>query len=706
MASFVTTDGQGQFILDGKPWFFHGSSYFGRRPGTCGANWLSDQDFDHNFALLPGDLEKMKSLGLNVVGLFLPGHAFFNGIEPNPVMFERLDRIVDTIAEAGLHAVVFPNTPISRDVWCQAHGIDPGNELWNAAVNADAERCKHYSILPFVQRYAGRPEVLGFMGRVGRFDFIDWDPPTALASPVHSAWYRWLEERFHGDFHLARELLELKADETDWTKIRLPQETPPNFSRQSPRACEYGTMQHVLISRANDRLNKVVKAAAPQQLMITDMEGVEFPIGLINVLVPELATADALWLECYNWEGMRGYQVTSDRHQAWLVEPNCGGKRAIDVVGNAGYVQMLIRLMQQSHKALIICHGTDIGEEKRGVRTESEQALMIDRFNAYIRTCGAHGIDYWCFTDDELSKSATLPAGFEFTLESTNKEYEQAGETMGILRFDGSERPVSSLVRSTSRSIAGKPAATSPHEALVLFPTPIFQSLYRYRSNVTGFGLFTSLARQGILADAMMTSAGEDLVTLERLSPYKAIILGMPEYHRDHPEIPAVLQAYVEQGGTLVLPLADPEKLDDPYIKPRQVPALRALAGCAAYQGRELRNTLHAITSSHPNFVADLTRTWTLPEDGWFTRVTPVEDAEILAMADGDPLLYRHRIGQGCVYIFTWNLDVLLFKGGQLDYLGGNWDWLWQGLAMELDLSQDLFNPMTRAIREMSYQAF
>ena len=237
----------------------------------------------------------------------------------------------------------------------------------------------------------------------------------------------------------------------------------------------------------------------------------------------------------------------------------------------------------------------------------------------------------------------------------------------------------------------------------MLFPTPIFQSLYRYRSNVTGYGIFTSLARQGILADAAFTSAGEDLIALKRLTPYELIILGMPQYHRDHPEIPGLLQRYVEQGGTLFLPLADPKQLDDPYIKPRTLPALKALTGVRKLQKRELRPTLKAITSRHPSFNTDQTSSWNLAADGWFSRVQPVAGAEILAEADGAPLLYRHKLGRGHVYVFTWTLDVLLFRGKQLDYLGGHWDWLWQGLATELGLTQDVFNPATRIIRDMTY---
>jgi len=698
MNSFMTTNGKGQFVLDGKPWYYHGATYYGPGPHYWGdGSWIG-KDFEQALALAPDDMARMKDLGLNALGLFIPGASFFKELEPDEAMFSRLDRIIDAVADAGMRAVVFPVTHIDRipkEIWCKARGVEPGEELWNSAINEEAAQSQIYTITHFARRYSERPEVLGYMGRVGRFDFKGFDPPEAMASPVHSVWHRWLRERFKDDFSLARELLELAPDETDWATIRMPAEMSAGFGRQNPRAFEYGVMQHVLINRGNARLNKAVKEAAPKQLTVTDVEGVEIPIGLINVLVPELATADVLWVECYHWEGMRGTQVTETRHQTWLVEPNAGGKRAVDLVGQAGYVQMLVRWMQQSGKAIIICHGVEVGEASREKHSEYDQALMFDRFNGYIEACGAHGIDYWYYGSPVRGREhqAPVPAA----------DFVPPGNSMSLLRDDGSERPVCSIVRSTGRSLAGKPPAESSHETLVLFPTPIFQSLFRYRANVTGFGIFTSLARQGILADAAFTSAGEDLITPDRLTPYRLIILGMPQYHRDHPEIPGLLQRYVEQGGTLFLPLADPEQLDDPYIKPRALPALRTLAGVKKLLDRKLRPTLRTIASCHRSFVADATPSWTLEEDGWFTRVQPVTGAEILAEADGDPLLYRHAVGKGRVYVFTWTLDVLLFRGKQLDYLGGHWDWLWQGMAEELGLTQDVFNPASRIIRDMTY---
>jgi len=701
--SFVTTDRQGQFLLHGQPWFLHGATYFGRRPGTCVGSWFGE-NFQHNFEFLKDDVHRMRDIGLNTVSLFLPGADFYDAkLQPEERIFRQLDLALDVIAAAGLRSVIFPCTRITRETWCKVHGIEPGPELWNPSVNRDAEKSLFWTYIHFARRYARRNDVLGYMGRVGRFDFKDWDPPEALASPVYTEWYAWLERRFHGDFALARELLDLETDETRWDRIRLPQETPQHFSRTSSRAFEYGVMQQVLVSQANQRLHRLIKDAAPDQFTINDMEGCEFAISLLNVLVPELVTADAIWLECYNWEGMRGSHDTSPRHQTWLVEPSAE-KPTIELIGNAGYVQMLIRWMQQSGKALILCHGTDIGN-RRGVRNENEQALMVDRFNAYIQACGAHAINYWCWTDDEQSRTVKIPEGVEVNAETVKQYGAMDGESMGILRFDGGERPLTAVIRGTSPSLIGQPSMKSPKETLVLFPTPIFQSLYRYRANCTGFGVFTSLARQGILADAAFTSAGEDLIAPERLEPYRLIILGTASYERDHPEIADLLLNYVEQGGTLFIPLAFPDRIDDAYLKSRHSAALEILSGKVGYHSRGSCRHLAAIRSHHPRFVTDLTRSWTLGDEALFTRVSLPKDVELLASADDFPLLYRHSIGKGTVYLFTWTLDVHLFRDTHYDYPGGNWDWLWQGLSMEMGLLHNAFNPMTRAIREMTYHA-
>ena len=76
MNSFVNTNGKGQFVLDGKPWYYHGATYYGPGPHYWGdGSWIG-KDFEQALALAPDDMARMKDLGLNALGLFIPGASF------------------------------------------------------------------------------------------------------------------------------------------------------------------------------------------------------------------------------------------------------------------------------------------------------------------------------------------------------------------------------------------------------------------------------------------------------------------------------------------------------------------------------------------------------------------------------------------------------------------------------------------------------
>jgi hypothetical protein len=697
MASFVTTDAEGNFVLDGRPHFVHGATYFGRRPGTCGADWMGEH-FEHNATFLERDFGAMAELGLNMVGLFVPAREFFRGLEPVPERFERLDLVLDAMGKCGLRAIVYASRAVSREAWCEEHGVEGGEELWHPAVSADAEAHRIASDTAFRSRYAGRPEILGWATTVGRFFRYGFDVP-----PVRQAWARWLEERFQGNMARARELLDLAPDERSWAEVRMPTEMEPYLNEDNPRSFEFALMQQVQCARCEARVIEALRAVTPDHLMVHAMEGCCFSSGHLTDLVPEMIAADALWLECYNWEGLRAYHF-GDGPPRWMKEP-VADKPSADIIANAGYVQMLVRWARRSGKPVIICHGVDIGERKRGTLTEEDQELLIGRFNTCAVASGAHGVNYWCWSDDELSKTYTRAFGIEYTVDTpeAGKDYLQAGETMGLLRFDGSRRPACDRVRALSDRMAGRPAAKPPGEVLVLFPAPTFQSLHRYRSNLTGFALFTSLARQGILADAAMTSAGEELIAADALAPYRLVILGAPEYTRDHAEVPPLLLHYVRGGGALFLPLAEADRLQDPYGKWREAPALAELAGAAGPAGREPCARVGPLHAEHPSFALELPASWELQtdEEACLTRLAPADGAEVLVRSGAEVLLYRRRVGCGAVYAFTWSLDALLFRGREVDYPGGDWDWLWQGIAQELGLKRNRDNPVAEVVREM-----
>lgn len=700
MDSFIATDDAGNFTINGEPWFFHGATYFGRRPGTCGADWMTEH-FEHNLQFMDRDFARMRELGLTAMGLFVPGRSFWDGLEPKQEMFDRLHTVLDKAGEAGIRTALFGARGMPREAWCEAHGVDPEAESWHPAVNPDGLDYTVDAASRFISHFADRPEVIGYLVGVGRLFRYKFTVP-----PVRGAWAEWLEDRFEGDFGRAAELLDLEADEQDWADVRMPVEMEPYFNEDNPRSFEFALMQQVLCRRATAQLIDRLREVAPNQLLMEAMEGCCFSTGHLTTMVPEMVTGDALWIECYHWEGLRSYHLLDEEELRWMREL-VAGKPSVDIINAAGYVQMLTRWMERSGRPMIICHGVDIGDEQRGVRSEEDQLLMLDRYNTFFQSSGGHAINYWCWSDDELSKTFTRLSGIEYGSDSPEdqKPYPQAGETMGVVRYDGSERPVAARIRARSRSSRGKPRVERPDEALVLFPSPMFQSLHRYRSNLTGFAILTSLARIGIFADVAFTSAGEEIVTVEQLEAYKAVIVGAPEYTRDHSEVPAVLLDYVRRGGTILFAVGDPDELEDPYLETRQVQELRALAGCAEVGGRKACEMLDDIRSEHVSFPAQTTPSWELDmdEEASLTRLVPAGDAEVLVTTGDAPLLYRHRIGDGAAYVFTWNLDVLLYKGSEIDYKGGQWDWLWQGLADEVGLSQDVRDPMAATVREMTF---
>ena len=514
MPSFVTTDGRGNFTLDGRPYFLHAAVYFGRRPGTCGADWFGG-NFGHNLAFMDRDFESMNALGINSLGLFVPARLSFDGLEPVPERLDQLHAVLDKMAAHELRAIVWANRGISKEAWCAAHGVSPDEAPWHPAVNPHAEDHIVDAAAAWRRHFADRPEIIGWDTGVGRFFRYAF-----TAEPLRAPWAAWLRERFGSDFARVHDLFGLGPEEATWEEVRTPVEMEPYFNEDNPRSFEFALMQQVLCRRASDRVVRRLRPVTPRQLVVEAMEGCCFSTGHLTTLVPEMVSADALWLECYHWEGLRSHHLVDEAGRRWMKEP-VAEKPSADIINAAGYVQMLTRWMQRSGKAIIMCHGCDIGEKRRGVRSEADQALLLRRYNTFYHASGGHGIAYWCWSDDELSRTYTRPSGVEYdTLTPADqKKYSQAGETMGIVRYDGSLRPVTDHIRDLSQRLADRPRVQAPAEVLVLFPCPAFQSLHRYRSNVTGFGIFTSLARQGILAEAAMTSAGEELVRAETPVP-------------------------------------------------------------------------------------------------------------------------------------------------------------------------------------------
>lgn len=682
----------GDFELGGKPYFLHLATYFGRRPGTCGADWLGE-NFTHNMSFLPDDIERWRDLGMSGVFAFIPaGLCFDERLKPNQGRLDQVSRFFDAMAEGGMKVLAIDGKYIGQDAWCELQGVSPLDTPWSPALNEQAEQAKIEATALFRTHFVDRPEIVGWMTKAGRF--LGGRFPE---EPTRKAWSKWLQRRFADDFEKARSMLRLDVEESDWERVRIPCFTPEGMIESDPRSFELSLMQQQLVCESTNRIIRALRPVTPNHLMFADIEGCEFSDGRLTSYIPEQLEADAILHEYYHWEGTRSFQMVGGT----MPEP-VPNKPSVEIIGAIGYVQMLTRRLRCAGLPVVMTHGVDIGGKKRGVYSEEEQKLIIDRYNRAFVASGGNGVSYWCWTDDELSKTYTREAlGMEFDADenAVGKIYQQSGETMGIIRYNGSYRPICDRVRDLSKERVGKPATEPGNEVCVLMPSPVFCSNYRYRANQTTFGLFNSMARVGINADSRFSSAGEKLLDPALLAQYRMIVLGASTYRRDHLETAEALLRYAQSGGNLFFAPAQADWILDEHLNPVPSPALAELVGAKGASRsicRELRDIRIAGTWAHAD-------AWSLAhdEDAYLFEPALPETAEILATANGKPLLYRHRVGKGSVFVFCWNMDAFMFKGDVIDHYDTGLDWVWKLAAKELELRLNPNNEIARVLREI-----
>jgi hypothetical protein len=270
MHSYVKTNIEGNFTLDGRPWFLHAAVYFGRRPGTCGADWMGE-NFAHNMSYLVKDIDSMHKAGINTLGLFIPSYAFLNCLEPVSERFEQLAVFLDKLKAEDMRAIIFDLSNIKKEDWCMAHGIDPDNRLWHPAVNPQAENAMIASKHIIRKMFADRPEIIGWATGAVPFTHSGMDILS-----VRDVWSAWLCRRFDWDFEKVWHLFDTGPDEYTWDRIRMPVEMEQYYNRHNPRSYEFSLMHHVLVTKCANRIIKAVRGITPNHLMITPIEGCDF----------------------------------------------------------------------------------------------------------------------------------------------------------------------------------------------------------------------------------------------------------------------------------------------------------------------------------------------------------------------------------------------------------------------------------------------
>ena len=161
-----------------------------------------------------------------------------------------------------------------------------------------------------------------------------------------------------------------------------------------------------------------------------------------------------------------------------------------------------------------------------------------------------------------------------------------------------------------------------------------------------------------------------------------------------------MLLNYVRDGGNIFFALEKPDRILNPYLHETDNPELRELAGCLKCE-RIAKNEICSIrsTANFPN----IAESWSIFHDEpvYFADVTLPESAEVIATADGKPLLYKHNIGRGHVYVFTWNLDLFMFKDHIMDHYDNGFDWIWRVIADDLNLYRDNENELKVVLEEI-----
>ncbi len=710
MKDFVSIAPNGQFALDGRRWYCNSTIYFGHYPGAM-LDWFTDPAWAINQPRLEGDFARMQALGLNHAALFLSSSMFFAAGRRLEKGFDRLDHVVETAKRHGLRTTLFCGPFIDNEQEYQRvtgrtwkygnHWLPSFNE---ALFDAYVELAR-----PLAERYRDEPAVLGHGDRIDRFH-KGFDNVT-IPFNLKEEWHAWLKARY-GTF---KNLLDavggaeaLENQPADFHQVLLPQESRFNASLKNPLGYDYILWQKQTIGDTQARWDAAMAEFAPRQVFWTPFEGNTNTWAMIDGFSPETKKLKAIWMEYYSFEVTRPGPVQP--FEEWAHTPEIIHRRQaveLPVVYNAAY--MMTRYLKQSvQQPVVICHGVQLGYRCNGAETETEQLAIMDRVNAACLAADGDGWHYWNWTDDWQSSKA-----HQAKQKATPTDFYWNGESMGLYDADDQPRPVTALVSLYSREVerrARRNPAPQQSEVLMLSSAPRNYNLFRRLAYPTAAAVNGALTRCGIQADYLWSAQNDIQISQATLDRYKLIVIADNQYERDHRQLPDKLLAYVEQGGTLVLPLDRWATFKDEHGVAFESPAIRRLSGVDP-EGRKdwpgadrpCQNWPFGSNPAHePNLDAQAfprliwgicpdfrhrsplaSRTALLAFrslDGDTFTVVPglVDRAEAIAVAKFPagtlPFLYRHRVGKGTVYVNAWTTNLYRDCDARIDYGGWEYD--------------------------------
>lgn len=251
----VADDGRSFITEAGKPFVPLGVNYY--RPGT---GWAPQVWKQFDASATRQDIDRMKSLGVNCVRVFLSYGSFFT--EPDalrPEGLEKFDRFLAMAEAAGIY--VHPTGP---DHW-------EGTPAWATTDRiADDRNLAALELFwtKFAARYRNRAVVFAYDLR--NEPEVGWDSPAMRAK-----WNQWLQGHY-GSADKAAQAWSVPAASLRWG------EQPPPEAKDAPgnrQLLDYQRFREELADAWTRRQAAAIKAADPQALVT---------VGLIQWSVPAL----------------------------------------------------------------------------------------------------------------------------------------------------------------------------------------------------------------------------------------------------------------------------------------------------------------------------------------------------------------------------------------------------------------------------------
>jgi len=707
MTDFVRINENGQFALNGKRWYCNSVIYFGHQPGAM-IDWFTPEVWPINEAQLDRDFSQMAALGINHTAIFLANKMFYENGKVVTRGLDCMDRVIESAkandVRVTLFAGPFIDTPaeyqrITGKEW--AH-----DNRWLPSFNPALFEAYVLQMKPLMERYKNEPTVFGYGDRIDRF-YKGFDN-VGIPFNLKEEWAAWLQARY-GSFAALMEKVggTLEGDPKDFNEVLLPQESRMNASLYYPLAYDFILMQKKEIGDAQARWDAAVKSMAPEQIMWTPFEGCTLDWAMLDGFTPETKKLQAIWMEYYHWQAVRPTPVGP--YDEWAhTREFVTQRKAVEspTIYNMAYI--ITRYVKQSvQRPVVLCHGVRMDAPMTGAETETEQLAMIDRVNAACLAADGDGWHYWDWTDDWESSLAHLREQKADPVAS----YFQ-GESMGLYDYDNHPRPVVPLVCNYSAELQRRVtthAEPKTSQTLLLSSATKMYTLFRRMSTPTAAAVNGALARLGVEPDYLWTSQNDVRITQETLNRYQLIVLADNMYSRDYREVPEMLLTFVENGGTLYLPMDAFDSIEDEYGVRHACPALTKLCGIDADvphtwpgAGEPIKNWPFPSDLAHePNFDAsafsrlywgicpDFRHRAAVPyrqqllgfrtaDDDRFTVVPGlVKGAEVIAVGKSPrgtmPFIYRHQLGKGTVYVNAWTNNVFRDTGYRTDY--GGWDY-------------------------------